>query len=99
MPRTVQLFERRCSGCHALNENQYGPQLDSVYGRGVASATGFRYSSALQAQQFTWNEQTLDAWLSGPRQFVPGAAMPVRVSVPAERADLITYLRSLVSGS
>jgi uncharacterized protein YbjT (DUF2867 family) len=37
--------------------------------------------------------------LSGPRQFIPGAAMPVRVSAPAERADLIAYLRSLVSGS
>ena len=48
---------------------------------------GYRYSAALQAQHLTWSDQTLDAWLSGPRQFIPGAAMPFRVSVAAERAD------------
>jgi len=55
---------------------------------------GYRYSAALRAQHLTWSDQTLDAWLSGPRQFIPGAAMPFRVSVPAERADLIAYPRS-----
>jgi len=82
-----------------MSENQYGPELGTVYGRGAATVPGYRYSAALQAQHLTWSDQTRDAWLSGPRQFIPGAAMPFRVSVPAERADLIAYLRSLVSGS
>ena len=40
-------------------------------------------NTALQAQYLTWSDQTLDAWLSGPRQFIPGAAMPVRSEAKA----------------
>ena len=40
-------------------------------------------NTALQAQHLTWSDQTLDAWLSGPRQFIPGAAMPLRSEAKA----------------
>jgi predicted TIM-barrel fold metal-dependent hydrolase len=40
-------------------------------------------NTALQAQHLTWSDQTLDVWLSGPRQFIPGAAMPVRSEAKA----------------
>ena len=47
--RGKQLFERRCSGCHALDLNKEGPRLRGVYGRKAASVADFDYSEALRA--------------------------------------------------
>jgi mono/diheme cytochrome c family protein len=37
-------FEQRCTGCHSITQNSFGPRLGDVYGRRVASVAGFRYS-------------------------------------------------------
>jgi cytochrome c len=55
----------------------------------------FNYSKALKTAQVTWDEQSLDQWLTNPQAFIPGQKMNFRVSDPADRADLIAYLRTL----
>ena len=35
------VFEKRCTGCHALTENREGPKLQGVYGRTSAQCRGF----------------------------------------------------------
>ncbi len=38
------VFERRCTGCHALDADREGPRLGNVYGRKAGSVAGFQYS-------------------------------------------------------
>jgi cytochrome c len=42
-----------------------------------------------------WNERELDRWLDNPNALIPGNKMVVRLANdPADRADLIAYLRT-----
>jgi cytochrome c len=70
-----------------------GPRLSGVYGRVAATAPGFSYSAALTAAQLTWNDTTLNQWLTDPDAFVPGNNMDFRVPRPQGRADLIAFLK------
>ena len=90
--RGAQRFAERCAACHALDHNKVGPMLGGVVGRRAGSVADYPYSPALKASEITWNAATLDRWLAGPRHFVPGAKMPVRVLDPGTRRDLIAYL-------
>jgi len=87
------VFEKRCTGCHSLNQDRDGPHLAGVYGRAAASVSGFDYSDALKKTHIVWNEETLDRWLTDPQTMVPGADMDFYVAKPDERADVIAYLK------
>ncbi|MEO5757043.1 MAG: c-type cytochrome [Mesorhizobium sp.] len=89
-----QDFEDRCTSCHSISQNRYGPRLGDVYGRRAGSVSGFQYSGALRQKQFTWSEKSLDTWLSGPGQFLPGTRMNISIDDAQTRADIIAYLRS-----
>jgi cytochrome c len=57
---------------------------------------GFRYSRAMKGAAITWDEVSLDRYLTNPQEFVPGNIMPFSgVLDGAQRADIIAYLRSL----
>ena len=52
-------------------------------------------SAALKAAKLTWNEETLDKWLTGPMQMVPGTMMSFPgLKDPAKRAELIAWLKT-----
>jgi len=89
------LFERRCSGCHALDADHEGPRLRGVVGRAAGSVKTFQYSDALKNAKHIWDEATLDKWLSDPESVVPDNDMSFRVPKQEERAAIISYLRSL----
>jgi len=91
--RGKAVFEKRCTGCHALTQNREGPRLNDVFGRRAASVSGFSYSEALKKTRFTWNSETLNRWLTDPDVVAPGTDMTFRVIRPQERADVIEYLR------
>jgi cytochrome c len=93
--RGKALFEKRCTGCHALTENHEGPALKGVYGRTSGAAAGFAYSAALKKAAIVWNDKTLDQWLADPDAFIAGNEMDFLVSKPQERQDLISYLRTI----
>lgn len=93
--RGKALFERRCTGCHALTTDREGPRLEGVFGRRAASIPGFPYSAALRQSQIVWNEQSLDHWLTDPGSFLPNSNMDFRVPKPQERKDLIAYLSTM----
>lgn len=90
-----QLFAERCSACHALDTNKAGPELGGVVGRKAGMATGYHYSPALRNAGLIWSKSNLDAWLTDPKQFVPGARMPVRVLDAPSRHDIIAYLQTI----
>ena len=87
------VFEKRCTGCHAMEYNGEGPKLAGVYGRTAGSVPGFDYSHGLKNSGLTWNDATLEKWLSGPDSVVPDAKMDFYVPKAGERQDLIAYFK------
>jgi cytochrome c oxidase assembly protein subunit 11 len=90
--RGQQLFADHCAACHNLQVNSVGPMLGGVFGRTAGSSPGYAYSEALRQSDIVWSEDNLEGWLSGPRQFIGGTKMPVRVADPSVRRDIIAYL-------
>jgi len=90
-----QLFEKRCTGCHSLDQNKEGPRLRGVYGRSVGKVSGFDYSVALRSSQLIWDDASLERWLSNPDSFIADNDMAFHVSKPDERAAIIRYLKTL----
>jgi cytochrome c len=43
----------------------------------------------------TWDEATLDRWLTNPSALVPGTKMFFKLDAAQDRADVISYLASL----
>ena len=89
------LFERRCTGCHALDRSKAGPPLRAVFGKAAGRNPQFPYSDALNHAHVSWDEATLDRWLADPEAVVPGNDMSFRLESADERADIVAYLKRL----
>ena len=89
------VFERRCSGCHAMDANREGPRLRDVYGRKAGTVQGFEYSTGLMHSGLTWTPDTLDRWLTDPDAMVPDNKMSFETPKAADRNDLIRYLQQM----
>jgi len=89
------LYETRCMACHALDSNREGPAHRGVFGRQAGAVPTFSYSKAVKNSGVIWNEKTLDLWLTNPEQFIPGQEMGFSVPDAGDRADIISYLRTL----
>ncbi len=87
------VFDKRCTGCHAINADREGPRLAGVFGRKAGSVLGFDYSDGLKRSGLTWTDATLERWLSGPDLVVPDTKMDFYVPKAEERRDLIAYLK------
>ena len=92
-----ELFEKRCSGCHALDKEKEGPRLRGVYGRMSGTVQSFQYSSGLKNAHITWDATSLDKWLADPEKLVPDSDMAFQLVRAEERADIIAYLKELSS--
>jgi cytochrome c len=93
-----QVFKSQCSICHAIqpNRNIIGPSLFAVVGRHSGMVQGFRYSDANKTSGLVWDVGTLDRYLAGPRQVVPGTLMTYSgLKDQRRRADLIAYLATV----
>ena len=96
--RGQQLFAARCAACHALDHNKAGPMLGGVIGRKAGTVPGYNYSPAMLASGLTWSADDLDRWLAHPREFIPGARMPIKILDPSTRRDIIAYLEEETRG-
>lgn len=93
--RGEQVF-RKCATCHTLEangRNRVGPRLAGVFGRAAGSIRDFRYTDALRNSGIVWDETSLDSYLKDSEAFVPGTKMYGGLTLDADRADLIAYLR------
>jgi cytochrome c len=91
--RGKELYEKRCTECHSLMQNHQGPRLQGGYGRISGSVADYIYSEALKKSQITWDEKSLERWLTDPDADIPGNNMDFLVSKSQERRDLISYLK------
>jgi cytochrome c len=93
--RGREAFEKRCTGCHALDKIKVGPPLRGVYGRNSGKDPQFTYSDAVKNTSVIWDESTLDRWLTDTESIIPDNDMAFRLNDPADRANIIAYLRKL----
>lgn len=92
------VFKSQCAVCHSVvaGKNAVGPSLAGILGRKAGSVEGFHYSAANRNSGLTWDEATLDKYLTSPRTVLPGTIMTYAgVKDDAKRADLIAYLATL----
>jgi cytochrome c len=93
--RGKYLFERRCTGCHSLDQDKEGPRLRGVFGRQAGKISTFKYSAALQSSHVTWDDASLEKWLTGPDSLIADNDMDFSVTKPDERTDIIRFLKAL----
>lgn len=94
----------RCKACHMVGEgakNRTGPHLNGLFGRTAGTLEGTKYSNSMIAMGedgLVWDDETLDQFLTSPRDFVKGTRMSFPGLKDAEdRADLIEYLREVTA--
>ena len=97
-PAAGRAVFNKCSICHTVKpgQNAIGPSLFGVVGRKSATEPGFSYSEAMKKADKTWDEATLDTYLTSPKAMVPGTKMVFPgLQKPEDRANLIAYLATL----
>ena len=82
-----------CEACHSIDQNDLGPRHRGVVGRPAGSVDDYAYSAALKNSGLTWDEPTLERWLTNPSALVPGTKMFYQISDAQNRADIIAYLK------
>lgn len=92
-------FKKSCGTCHTVDAGappRQGPNLFGVVGRPAGSLEGFKYSPAFQAGKagITWDEATLDRWITDPQAVIPGAIMPYKQADETKRQLVIEFLKT-----
>ena len=92
-----RLFRQRCMVCHTAAEgapHRVGPNLWGIIGAPAGARDGFAYSPAMRESGLVWSAETLDAYLTNPRELIPRNRMAFAGLPSAEdRAALIAYLQ------
>ena len=98
-PAAGQTAFGQCQACHVTRpgaQATVGPNLWGVVGRDIASQEGYEYSRSLQVVKGKWDYAMLDRYLRDPKALAPQGKMVFPgIADPAQRADLIAYLRTL----
>ncbi len=88
---------KKCKACHTFDpsKKKIGPHLKGVIGRKAGSVEGYKYSKAMAGADITWDEASLDKFLTKPKKFLKGTKMTFAgLKKEAQRADVIAYLKA-----
>lgn len=94
--RGAEVF-RACVACHTLGAeqaNRAGPTLAGIFGRRIATASGYNFSEALKRLDIVWTPETVSKLFEvGPQAYTPGTKMPEqRIGSEQDRAALVQFL-------
>ena len=88
----------KCAPCHSIGpgaKNKVGPELNGLMGRKAGSVEGFKYSEPMKNSGITWDETSLDEYITDPKKKIPGNKMVFPgIKDELQRGDLIAYLAS-----
>ena len=92
----------KCKACHSIKAGKHkiGPSLAGVIGRKAGTAKGFKRYKGLKGADWTWDEATLDEYLTNPKLFVKSrnkrkSAMMLKLKKKRDRDNVIAYLKTL----
>ena len=92
----------KCKACHSIKvgKHKIGPSLAGVIGRKAGTAKGFKRYKGLKGADWTWDEETLDEYLTNPKLFVKSrnkrkSAMMLKLKKKRDRDNVIAYLKTL----
>lgn len=87
---------KKCASCHNAAKGEgskVGPNLFGVVGRARAAFGGFAYSDAMKAKGGRWDAESINQFITKPKDFIPGTKMAFPgLKKPQDRADVILYL-------
>jgi cytochrome c len=88
---------RACVACHTLTPdegNKAGPSLAGIFGRRIATLTGYNYSEALKHMNIVWTPETVSKMFEiGPMAYTPGTKMPEQtIGSSEDRKALVDFL-------
>ena len=92
-----EAFNNACRTCHSTKsgDNRLGPSLAGIVGKKAGSESGYQYSPSLKGSGVTFDEATLDKFITNPDSVVPGNNMKpyTGISDAAIRAKIIGFLK------
>lgn len=92
-----EAFNNACRTCHSTKagDNRLGPSLAGIVGKKAGSESGYQYSPSLKGSGITFDEATLDKFITNPDSVVPGNNMKpyTGISDTTIRAKIIAFLK------
>lgn len=90
------LFQQKCAICHSVAPGgapgPLAPNLRGVVGRKAGTANFANYSPALKGSKLVWTAANLDRFIADPQQVARGTRMVIKVTDPAQRKAIVSYL-------
>jgi cytochrome c len=97
-PNAAPASFAQCAVCHSVKpdgKHGVGPNLFGVVGRKAGAAAGYAYSPAMQSSGLTWDDATIDKYLTKPMDLVKGTKMAYAgQGDPAKRKEIIDWLKA-----
>lgn len=88
---------KKCKACHSLKagKKKVGPSLHGVLGNKAGQMKGYKYSKAMKKADITWDDASLDAFLTKPRNFLKGTKMSFAgLKKKADRDNVTAYIKA-----
>ncbi|HML41954.1 MAG: c-type cytochrome [Hyphomicrobium zavarzinii] len=85
-------FNTHCRNCHSTNpgDNRLGPSLHNIFGAKAGQVHGFANYSGSLTSDMTWDEATLDKFITDPTALASNTTMkPFAGVADAEQRKLI----------
>lgn len=96
-----RIIYKRCRACHSLDiegKNKVGPNLWNIYGTTAGNKPNFNYSKAMGNSNVIWDDETLNAYIQKPNEFMEGTRMSfVGIRKQEDRTALLIYLKAMTT--
>lgn len=90
-------FNTHCRNCHSVkpDDNRLGPTLHNIFGAPAGQAKGFPNYSGGLTPDITWDEATLDKFITDPKSIASNTTMTPFAGIQdaEQRKLIIDYLK------